>query len=389
MKVFVETEPLLKYPAGIAVYLNRLYGELSALQKEITLYTGFQGADRQVRANWKNAVLQYMPEGTSIVSKLPLPGRLSQWLPCPVKRAVAFKGNDYDLVHFAANGCPPWVQFDHFRNAVLTIHDMFPFHEEIPFPRTRLIRHLLDNLPRQAEQAAAILTVSEFSKKEICRFTGVDPEKIFVTPIATQWQEDIQTIPDSTILDRLQVKPKTYFFTVSALSVHKNYPVLLEAFERYKKSSSAGSDDKLLIAGSRVHGDDELVRKIQMNPHVILLNNLSREDLLTLYRNAGGTFCLSRIEGFGIPLLEAMSCGCPACYASGSSMDEIGRDAAWSVSPDDPGQAAEIMALFRSGDASLESRIMKQKEYAREYSWSKTAQQTYQVFQKTVAQTIR
>ena len=62
MKVFVETEPLLKYPAGIAVYLNRLYGELSALQKEITLYTGFQGADRQVRADWKNAVQQYMPE---------------------------------------------------------------------------------------------------------------------------------------------------------------------------------------------------------------------------------------------------------------------------------------------------------------------------------------
>ncbi len=382
MKVFVETESLLKYPAGIAIYLNRLYGELALLDPELTLFSGFQGSRKQIRQNWANAVQQYMPPETRIVRKIPLPGRLTRYLPGSLKHAMAFDAGCYDLVHFAANGCPPWTQFNHFRNAVLTIHDMFPFHEEIPFPRTRLIRHLLEHLPRQAEQAAAILTVSEFSKQEICRFTGVNPDKIFVTPIATQWTDSTLETPDTVILKKLQIEAKQYFFTVSALSVHKNYPLLLDAFERYRKSSASGSRDKLLIAGSRVEGDDELVRRIRQNPDIILLSNLSREDLLTLYRNACGTFCLSRIEGFGIPLLEAMSCSCPVCYASGSSMDEIGRDAAWSVSPDDPDQTAEVMALFRHGGPEVAKRVLQQKEYAGEYSWQRTAAQTLQVFRQ-------
>ena len=174
--------------------------------------------------------------------------------------------------------------------------------------------------------------------------------------------------------------------SVGALSVHKNYPVLLDAFDLYLagRKTSKGKTEKLVIAGARVPGDEKIMERIQRHPHILYLSNLSSEDLFTLYRNALGTFCLSRIEGFGIPLLEAMSCGCPACYAGGSSMDEIGRDAAWKVPPNEPEPAAEVMKIFRAGGSELSKRTAEAMCISREYTWRRTAEQTCSVFLQTL-----
>ena len=207
MKIFTETEALLKYPAGIAIYLQCLYRELARLLPDMEIFSGLQCMRMNTVKEWKHRVKQLMPQ--PVHNKVIFfPARAREILPQAVRKRICFHAKDYDLLHLAANGCPPWTPFDSLHKAVLTIHDMFPFHRDIPFPETAVIRHQLETLPQQAREAAAILTVSEFSKKEIIHFTGVEESKIFVTPIASQQPQDERLLnkTDSTILNRLHLE---------------------------------------------------------------------------------------------------------------------------------------------------------------------------------------
>ena len=84
-------------------------------------------------------------------------------------------------------------------------------------------------------------------------------------------------------------------------------------------------------------------------------------------------FSISRLEGFGIPLLEAIGCQVPACYGKGSAMDEIGRDAAWGIDPYNVDQIAEMFARFSAGGKDIDDRVHEAYRISLEYSYAKTA----------------
>ena len=384
MKVFTDFSWLQHYPGGIPVYTIRLYNELLRLAPNLKVFSGINTISRQNVLKLRQAVEHHI---NSLIPYYwhPFPGRFdARDLPIFAK-LFTFNSKDYDVVHFPGHVGGAWVPFDRLDNVVLTIHDMFVFYgNKYITPTSSIFSGFVKKyLPYQAEHCAHILTVSNFSKQEILKFLGdrIPPKKITVTPNAVQWSpEELLNTPSFPLSCNPELKPHAYFLAVSSLLKHKNYETLLSAWKKYRLSSK-NTTDKLVIVGAPA--DKEITTLVNTTAGVIHLINVPHAELLSLYKNAIGFFMLSRIEGFGLPLLEAMTCGCPACYAHGSSMDEIGGNKAWPIDADDVNSAAELLQRFRDMPNDVSKRDTAAKDMAlTNFSWETTAKLTLEVFEK-------
>ena len=374
LKLFYDTSPLENFPCGVAVYTGSVLSEL-AENPQLDIHTGTRRLNPFGHRRLRNFVYSRISEKIKY-HPIYLPGRSD----LSILRNFSFDAHKYDIVHFTAHIMPSYVPFNDLGNALLSVHDMFLWHTEFGKQLNESEKHHVEVLPRQAEQARAILTFSEFSKREIVKFANVAPEKIHVIPEAAQWSFPDRAA-DETAVAPYQLEAKKYFLAVSSLDPHKNYMSLLIAFDKYR-SSKEYAGEKLVIVGGRRHGDELVYEKMTSLSEVVHLTNISEAVLHQLYLNAKGAFQLSYIEGFGIPLLEAMSCRIPACYAKGSSMDEIGRDAAYSVEPEDTDSIKEVFARFSAGGAELDARVRQAYGISQEYSWKKAAADTFALYCK-------
>ena len=284
-------------------------------------------------------------------------------------------------MHFTGSVCPPWIPVTDFSNAVITVHDMFTFyssgHISNPF-----YRYIHEKSGYQLMACAAILANSNYTKSEIIKFLNIPAEKIFVTPLAIQ-SECFRHPADRTFLQKKKLS--RYFLSVGALGT-KNHEKLIAAFRRFQKTPEYRKGDCLVIAGH--HLLPQMVHLLD-GETVFFFENVSSEELACLYQNALGFFLISPQEGFGIPLLEAMTAGCPVCYSSGSAMDEIGRDAGFRVSPLDQEALVKCFAIFSEAPAFLRENVRKGRQIADEYSWANTALKTWEVYQRVLSGELR
>lgn len=369
MKIFLDTEAFLGHPSGISFYLMRLY-EAILKQGQIEIETGCQTIDLSLIRKWEKSLKEFMPSNTPHLHRLFLPGRFDVQSNCLTRKLLSFKSAKYDLVHLPRNSRPKWLPLDSLANAVITVHDMFNFHSELGLRIDESSKFMLENLIAQLHECRAVLTVSEFSKRDICNISGISPSKVFVTPPSVQWS-DIEL--ENASNEPLPVEGD-YFLTVGALSPHKNFATLLKAFADYK------GREKLVMASSRAPGDDEVVELIKRDSRIVHLSSISNAAMLGVYKKAKGFFLISKMEGFGIPLLEAMKIGCPACYSKGNSMDETGRDGAISVDYNDVDAIRNTFECFSAGGKDIRLMTEKAKIIASEYSWERTAKLTLDVF---------
>ena len=377
MKLFFDTTPLMHYPCGISIFTIQM---LSYLLKntDVELHTGIRSCNFKMMADFKQRLFNLSSDKITWHSIF-FPPRLNLEK-TPFQRYFSFRPEEYDLMYYPTHVAPYYVPPADFSNTILTVHDMFLWHSEYndqvlpPF-----LNYLKRSLPEQARKARAIVTVSNFSKQEMISFLGIPEEKIHVIPIATQWDETLSSAT-SELLHKLNVKPGSYFLSVSSLDPHKNFESLCKAFSVYHNSADYGNE-KLIIVGKRKPGDDKLYQLFQNTPDLIHLSGVDEADLKALYENAKGFFLVSKLEGFGIPLLEAMSCKTPACYGLGSSMDEIGRDAAYGVEPENIDAIAEVFKIFSANPPELQKRVESAYPISLEYSWENAVKRLYDLFQ--------
>ncbi len=252
---------------------------------------------------------------------------------------------------------------------VATLHDVsvfaFPQAYSLPF---RWKHRILYN--RLGQTARMILTVSEFSKRELVRWCGIPAARIGVIP---EGREHILRAPaDPTVFERLQIGPKPYFLCVGSNSPHKNISVVLEALARLEHT-----DFEVIIAGG------DFARVFQTRTHSLPENArrvgyLRDSELRALYQRAAGFIFPSLYEGFGLPPLEAMTCGCPVLCSNASSLPEVGGDAVRYFNPEDAGELARQMEQLAS-DPSLRA-VLREKgnRQAERFSWERTAQATWE-----------
>ncbi len=287
--------------------------------------------------------------------------------------AAQAKLKKIDLLHHAG-GTMPVV---HSARPVLTIHDLqYLFYPEY-FTRTKLT-WLRQMVPRSAEAARVILVPSEFSRRTVIERLNIDPSVVIVVPHGISPREPRGPVPD--LRERYGLSGPIFLYPAASYP-HKNHLLLLEAF---KKLLAVHPDALLVLTGARAYLEsltakqmeariEEEVRTLGIEDSVRRLGFVPSDDLDALYQEAVATVFPSKFEGFGAPVLEAMSRACPVVAANATALPEVVSDNGLLVSPDNAEEWAETMARLIE-DEDLRARLAKLgPERAREFAWARSA----------------
>jgi glycosyltransferase involved in cell wall biosynthesis len=262
---------------------------------------------------------------------------------------------------------------------VVTVHDMGleRLRDAHPLAKRVYTRPLV---PRIAQRARLIITNSEYSKWEIVRYLGIPTDRIRVTPLAAaaefQPMEDARRRP---ILQQHGVD-SPYLLYVGNLEPRKNLQRLLEAFAALNRQ-----EQQLVIVGNQWYrGKDALsaAQRFGICGRVRFLGYVPREHLPALYSGATAFVYPSLLEGFGMPVVEAMACGAPVVTSGNSALKEIAGGAARLVDPLDVHSIRDALADVVE-DARLRADLSSRGvARAAQYSWQQTASLTLEAYRE-------
>jgi glycosyltransferase involved in cell wall biosynthesis len=372
--------------AGVSSYIYHLLGGLSQVDGR-SRYTVFTGS-------WARR-----PEARSLLAlgdnfRL-VPGRLPTHRP-PVRllweqTAQAAQSWNLDVLHSPVNVVPLAARC----RQVVTLHDLAFLM--LPGSHLRSKSRYLTLMTRlSARRADRIITDSEFIRQSVLRLFNVPPERAIAVPLAAgeafRWLgETPQGRREIEAFRQKKGLPERYFLYLGTLEPRKNLPQLLKAFAALRAEgmkASAVELPELIIAGAKGWLYDDifaLVKTLELERHVHFPGFLPREEVVWWMNAALGFVYLSAHEGFGLPPLEAMSCGVPVLVNDAPPLPEVVHDAGLRVDANDLGAvtaALRELAAFPDLRHDLRRRGL---ERAAQFSWRRTAEQTLAVYE-TAAQ---
>jgi alpha-1,3-rhamnosyl/mannosyltransferase len=240
------------------------------------------------------------------------------------------------------------------------------------------VKYLEKYLLKQLSKVDVIITISEFSKKEIVSLTEVNPDKVFVTPLGV----DPSFSPGG---DRIKGLPDQYILYVGNLEPRKNLPTLLTAFQSLPRHLK--ERHSLVIAGAKgwlSNGLRKVLHSFENDNNSILTGYVPQSHLPDLYRGASLFVYPSFYEGFGLPVIEAMACGVPVVASNTTSLPEVVGDGGILVNPYHPDELKEAMLKLLEDPGSRKEMAEKGLERAKLFSWEKCAHGTFAVYQKVL-----
>lgn len=279
------------------------------------------------------------------------------WEQLDLPRAV---GKD-DLLLSLCNTGPVFC-----RKHVVVIHDAATVR--VPSSYSRLFRLWYRILiPLLGVFSRRVLTVSEFSKQDISTAFGIPASKIGV--VSEGGEHILRDTGDESAIQRFGLVKGQYVLAVSSMAAHKNFKLLLDAVSKIDLPSF----DVAIAGGTnlRVFGNNQIAESM----YVKRLGYVSDGELRVLYENAMCLVFPSLYEGFGIPPLEAMICGCPVLVSRAASMPEVCGDAALYFDPLDAKQLSDMLMLVSKYQQIRLIHIGLGKKRAEMFSWRTAAHQ--------------
>jgi glycosyltransferase involved in cell wall biosynthesis len=268
--------------------------------------------------------------------------------------------------------------------SVVTFHDMTFFL--FPQLHTRARRLFFPTVMRtSARQADAIITVSESTRQDAIRLLSIDPGKVFTTQLGVD--PTFRPINDIGEMDDVAAKydlHENFILYLGTIEPRKNLPVLIRAFRQLVDS---GSKHKLVLVGKYGWMYKEvldLVDDLDLENMVRFTGYIPQEELPLVYNLASLFVYPTKYEGFGLPALEAMACGVPVITTKIASLPEIVGDAGILI------PSNNIEELFNAMSRVLEDQALREKLTsdgqlrAKKFSWERTAQLTWQVYQQVM-----
>lgn len=267
------------------------------------------------------------------------------------------------LAHFQYVIPPLWR-----RPAVITVHDIS--FERLPELMTRRDRALFRGLvPGSARRAERVITVSEWTRRDLLDRYGLAETKVVVTRLGV----DPAFGPNG-----LEQSARPYLLLVGAIQPRKDPISALEALAHLDREL------RLVFAGPEKHGADDVrraVSRLGLEDRVEFLGYVPKQRLAELYRGAHCVVLPSRYEGFGLPIVEAMASGTPVVATRVGAIPEVAGDAAVLVEPRDP---AALAAGIERALAARERLAAAGLQRARDFSWAETARRTLAVYRELV-----
>jgi glycosyltransferase involved in cell wall biosynthesis len=268
-------------------------------------------------------------------------------------------------VFFGANYFLPRLMGAVARRRVITIHDLT--YKRFPELLQKETLHSLERqMAREIALADAIVCVSESTRRDLLEFYEVDPRRVYAI------HSGIGAPPEAAPLPGL---PQRYILFVSTIEPRKNLGVLLDAFEEIDY------DGSLVVAGRIGWKSDEIAKRIEA-PRIVHLDYLPPKQLATAYAHADVFVFPSIYEGFGFPLLEAMTHGVPVIAARSSSLPEIGGDAALYFDPNNAQELVEQLRRILHDETLRRDLIARGRERAAQFRWDVAAERTLEALKR-------
>ena len=385
MKITVEATPILPKPSGVGLYVINLLQSLDRLKSEenFELNISYQPSFK----NWLrgNLTVPDVLYSYSNIATLPLPVRLlnliervpgKPWLDHLEDRFG--RPDIYHGTNYAVFPCQHSLR-------IMTIYDL----TFIRFPDyvTAVVRTYNKRVKQCLQWTDLVITISESSKQDIVNYLGFAPERVWVTPLASRYAVDsyvpkpvsLLQLPKSKVLIQgaKALEDKPYILFVSTLEPRKNLVGLIQAFNRLKSCHKV--PHQLVLVGQKGWKVEPILRAMAESPwrdHIHHLDYLSDDEVAYCYSHADVFAYPSLYEGFGLPVLEAMTLGCPVVTSNTSSRPEVAGDAALLVPPTDVEALAAALERVISDRTLRQSLIDKGYRQAAQFSWARTAKST-------------
>ncbi|MEW6608545.1 MAG: glycosyltransferase family 1 protein [bacterium] len=357
---------------GLAIYPYNLIKHLSKIDKE-NEYILFHSFVRPKNykfikdletSNFKNRVFRCRTQF------------LEDWVWDRFHLPIELLVGKVDIFHQTFSPSPPQL----FGKSIVTIYDSgVGMRECLNFLAKKYELERAITLKR----ADFIITISHHIKNYIREVLKIPQEKIGVTYLGVG--EEYYPINDKNILNNIRKKynlNRKYLLYVGNLSPRKNVGRLVEAFYELKNNVSEAYN--LVIAGCKWRLEtDEILKKVQelnLKEDVIFINEIPMEDMPGLYSSAEVFVFPTLVEGFGLPVVEAMACGTPIIASATTATAEVVEDAGILVNPYNVAEITQAMGQVLTNTTLANELREKGIQRAKFFSWEKTANETLKIY---------
>ncbi len=294
-----------------------------------------------------------------------------------------------DVFHSSYARIPKQVRRQLPGQHVLTVHDLTPLvlgEEYFSSDQIGITRRIIDSV----QPDDWVVAVSESTKNDLCERRPIDPERVFVVPNAASDDLFYPVTDDKrirTVRQKYGIPEGRYLFSLHSMAPHKNIPRLIEAFRRSIRQEKP-SHTHLVLAGGLGRPRKEIFEELSLETadldRVHFTGFVEDDDLAPLYSGAEAFVFPSLYEGFGLPVLEAMQCGCPVVASNTSSLPEIVEDAGILVDPTDTEELAHALSRVVGPPSTISEFPKKGRERAKDYSWESSASGILDVYRQVI-----
>jgi len=364
MKIAIIGDALDYQYAGIYYYTKELINALARIDKKNEYWVVREKSVGDISENVKEL----------IIPSKKIPGAGAYRLFVTIPKILSQKGVDIVVEprHFGPFNLPKNIK------RVTVIHDLSPIHypQWHQFMSSKLQQLFLPSILKKADH---IITNSNFTAQDVINYFPFTKNKI--TGILLGKEKFFKPDSNPATLKKLGLDAP-YLLHTGTIEPRKNLSLLIKAFEQIKKEKSTNL--QLVLVGKLGWKSAALQQQINASPvknDIRLLGYVERSVLPAIYTNASAFVYPSHFEGFGLPALEAMSCGTPVIVSNVSSLPEIVGTAGLTFPPNNQEQLVKKLYQVLGNTPYQQTLSAQSLQQAAKFSWDKTAQETLEVFQ--------
>lgn len=355
LNVIIDTRMVDRHLHGIARYTYEIIKHMSSKDKiHMMLLVNDLKLSKQIFGQFNN--IEFIKMRSKFLS-------LSEQIELPLV-VNNYKGKA--IFHSPSFVSSPFIK----TKMIMTIHDLN--HLRFPQYYSPFHKYYYKYIVKpSALKCKKILTVSEFSKKEIVDWLKCDKDKVIVTYNGVD--DKFKLIEDISELNKVKNKynlPDKFVLYIGNLKPHKNVETLIKAM------GLVDNGIKLVINGKANKSVGKLINKFNLYDKVKFIGYVDDKDLPVLYSLASIFVFPSLYEGFGLPALEAMACGCPVVCSNTSSLPEVVGDIGKKFEPEDYKQLSELIKKVLNESCDKQKLIERSKLF----SWEKTCNETLKIY---------